>query len=272
MSALRLPAAAVVLAAGAMLAGSAHAASPTIYVDPLGDSKTAPDISVVALTDNGDGTMSGDVALTGGISGNEIVYVAFDTDGNTATGLNGAEYTVVMSLQASALARWDGTSLTPFKGVPSTFDASKGILHFTLSPADIGNPATFGFWAGAINGDDSDQAPDHGEYSYPLTVTPVTPPAAPPDIRSVVVGAGSLFPKAGRVYAVAQPKIRLDNDTIVAPDSATCTLTWNGKALKPIRTCSWKLPLAVRQKHLLLKITVDYHGTTRTVTLPVVAR
>lgn len=265
MLAHRTPVAAAVLAAGAILAGSAHAASPSLYLDPLGDSTTAPDISVVALTDNGDGSMSGDIALTGGISGNEIVYVAFDTDGNPATGLNGAEYVVVMGLQSSSLARWDGNALTPFKAVPSTFASGTGILHFTFAPADLGSPAAFGFWAGSINGDASDHAPDAGEFSYPPAATP-----AAADIRSVLVGAASYFAKAGSRYTVSVPNIRLSDDTIVTPDSATCTLTWKGKALKPLRTCGWKLPLAVKKKHLVLKVTVSYHGTTRTLTLPIV--
>jgi hypothetical protein len=269
MPAFRLhAAAALALAAGAILVGSAHAAAPNLYVDSLGDSKTAPDITLVSLTDNGDGTMSGDIALTGGISGNEIVYLAFDTDGNSADGLNGAEYVALMSLQASALARWDGNSLTPFKALPSTFDAGQGILHFTFATADIGGVTTFMFWAGSLNGDDADHAPDQGEFTYPRAAAPAAPAA--PTIRSIAVVASSLFPKAGRAYVVAQPKVRLTDDTLVAPDSAACTLTWKGKALKPTHTCAWKLPLAVRHRHLLLKLSVTYHGETRTITLPVV--
>lgn len=140
MHAHRTPIAAAVLAAGAILAGSAHAASPSFYVDPLGDSKTAPDIGAIAVTDNGDGTMSGDIGLTGGFGGDEIVYAAFDTDGNPATGLNGADYVAVMSLQSSSLARWDGSKLTPFKAVPASFDAGTGIVHFTFAPSDMGSP------------------------------------------------------------------------------------------------------------------------------------
>lgn len=165
MHAHRTPIAAAVLAAGAILAGSAHAASPSFYVDPLGDSKTAPDIGAIAVTDNGDGTMSGDIGLTGGFGGDEIVYAAFDTDGNPATGLNGADYVAVMSLQSSSLARWDGSKLTPFKAVPASFDAGTGIVHFTFAPSDMGSPTTFGFFAGTLNGDDSDRAPDVGEFA-----------------------------------------------------------------------------------------------------------
>lgn len=165
MHAHRTPIAAAVLAAGAILAGSAHAASPSLYVDPLGDSKTAPDIGAIAVTDNGDGTMSGDIGLTGGFGGDEIVYAAFDTDGNPATGLNGADYVAVMSLQSSSLARWDGSKLTPFKAVPASFDAGTGIVHFTFAPSDMGSPTTFGFFAGTLNGDDSDRAPDVGEFA-----------------------------------------------------------------------------------------------------------
>jgi hypothetical protein len=262
--------AAAVLASGAIVAGAAHAATPILHIDPLGDSKSAPDVVAVGLTDNGDGTVSGDIGLAAPFSGHEIVYMAFDTDSNSATGLNGAEYVAAMSFDSSALARWDGTALTPFKAVPSTLNAS-GVLHFTISLADIGSPTAFGYWAGSINGNDSDQAPDTGEYGYPLTVN--TFPTAPAQtVRSVVVGAASLVPKAGRLFTVPLPKVRLSDDEIVPADSATCTLSWKGKALRPVRACAWNLPVTLRKKQLVLKLSVAYHGTTQTVTLPVSPR
>ena len=267
---------AAVLACVAIAAGVANAATPVFHIDPAGDSASAPDLIAVALTDNGDGTVSGDIALAAPFSGHEVVYAAFDTDSNPATGLDGAEYVAVMSLDSSSLARWDGTALTPFKAVPATLTSS-GLLHFTVSLADLGSPTSFGWWAGSFNGNDSDLAPDHGELGYPDVIVTTTPapaptPAAAPALRSVVVGASSLLPKAGRTFVFPVPELRLTDNELVRADSETCTLSWKGKALRPMRSCAWKLPATLRNKHLVLKLTVNYHGETKTLTMPVVPR
>jgi hypothetical protein len=261
---------AAVLACGAIAAGAAQAATPVLHIDAPGDSASAPDIIAAGLTDNGDGTVSGDVGLAAPISGDEIVYVSFDTDSNAATGLDGSEYVVAMSLDASFLGRWDGTTLTPLKAVPSTLD-SKNLLHFTVSLADIGSPAAFNWWAGSINGSDSDHAPDNGDYSYPETLVAPTP-APEPTVRSIVIGAVSLFPKAGRIFAFPLLQVRLTDNETVRADSETCTLSYKGKTLRPVRVCAWKLPVSLRKKNLVLKLTITYHGTTRTLMMPVSPR
>jgi hypothetical protein len=266
----RAPLLAAALAVGALFAGSAHAGTPAVYVDPVGDSGTAPDIRVVGLSDNGEGTMTGAIGLGADFTGHQIVYLALDTDQSNTTGLNGAEFVISMGLDSSSLSRWDGSSLVPFKAVPAKL--SNAILEFTFSLADVGNPTSFSFWAGSIDGGDSDVAPDHGEFVYPLSVTPPPPPPPPPAIRSLLVGAAALLPKAGTTYAVPAPKIRLTDNELVTADSVSCKLTYAGKALNPVRACTWKLSRALRKKHLSLKLVATYNGATGTNTLPVSPR
>src|SRR3954469_9757893 len=83
-------------AAGALVlvpAGSAATmVDPSTYTDPAGDAKTAPDITgVKVLLDPGSG------ALVFGIDLGAAVFVALDTDRNSATGDQaGSDYFVAV--------------------------------------------------------------------------------------------------------------------------------------------------------------------------------
>lgn len=88
-------------------------------------------------------------------------------------------------------------------------------------------------------------------------------------IKAVVLPASALFPKAGEAYTLSGIGASLTDGTIVTPDTVTCTLTFKGKSLRRLGTCSWAIPKSYRKKRLALTVHVTSHGATGDLTIPV---
>lgn len=253
----------LVAAAGAARTGTAV---PYVYADKAGDSTSAPDIQKVTLTDNGNGLVGVEIDLAAVIPDDgSMVVLGIDADRNAKTGdSDGFEFAVVADATGAGLIRWDGGDWKPFNHQPASLSLVGGTLGFTLSMSDFGVDS-FNFVVMSFHGDDMDAAPEYGAFSYP-------DPAAKPAIAGIVVSAAALFPTAGKTFTVTAPQVKLTTGDIVAADSVTLTLTYQGKALKPVRQWAWVIPKAYKGKHLTLKVAVTYQGSTRTISLPVVPK
>jgi hypothetical protein len=257
-------AAAFLVVAAALAAGSARAGTAYVYTDAGGDSKSAPDITKVTATDGGDGTVSFaiDLASGGDLADGRLVVLSIDADRNHGTGDSmGGEFVVAAGTGGLLLLHWQGQDYAPADHHPMNPTLGGGRLTFTLTLADVGVSA-FDFAVVGIHGNDDDVAPESGSFSYPQ--------AAPaPQISGVVIPATALFPKAGKVFRVSGIQVRLASNEIVAADSVSCSLAYRGAMLKSARPCAWLIPKQYRKKLLTLTLTVSYGGATKTITLPV---
>ena len=262
---IRLVVGVALLAMLAFAAGTARAAStPYAYADKTGDSASAPDIQQIVLTDNADGTVGVEIDLAAVIpdDGDSMVLLGMDADRNRQTGDEmGLDYGVGVDAQGVWMMKYDNGDWVAFNHSPSSPTILGGRVNFTLALSDFG-VTSFNFVVLSFHGDDSDAAPEYGEFSYPDQ-------SARPAIAGIILSAPALFPKAGSVYTFAAPQVKLTTGDIVAADSVTCTLSYKGVAIKPLRQWAWKIPKADKGKHLVLKLTAVYGGSTKTISLTV---
>ncbi len=256
---------AAAIVAVAVFAGAARAGTVFVYTDAAGDNASAPDIQKVTLNDAGDGTVGVEIDLAAGIpnDGSALMF-GIDADRNQQTGDNGDEYMVFIGPDSAGLARWDGSNWSTFNHQAISPNMVGGRTTFTLTLADLG-VSVFDFWVGAAHGNDEDDAPEHGMFTFPQTATK-------PSIQSVLLSASALIPKAGKTLAIPSVQVKLSTNQIVSADSVTCTLTYKGKAIAPVGTCAWKIPKAYRKKRLVLTLNASYQDATSTLTLPVFPR
>jgi hypothetical protein len=252
-----------VFAALAILTGAAAHAADT-YVDTVGDNKTAPDIRQVSLTDAGNGTIHVAIDLDAEIAAGSSLVMGIDADRDASTGAHcGCDYMVFADDEGLSLGKWIETQWADFPRQPLDPEEDGGRLTFTLTLADLGGTRAFDYWVATYRGDDSDYAPEGDDvYTFPQG-------AERPEIRSVLVNATALLPKAGKVLTIAPPQLVLTTRKVVPADSMTCSLTYKGTILAARGSCTWRIPVALRRKNLVLSITVTYQGATRSLTLPV---
>jgi hypothetical protein len=253
-------------------ARAASTAAASVYTDSSGDSKSAPDITQVTLTPNADGSaVALDIPLGSDRFENDgILVVELDTDRNRATGDEmGGEFVIVVGSRGLFIARGSDHSSFDHHALDATL--SGGHLQLTLTLSDLG-VTSFDFTVLTGRGNDVDAAPDDlPAFTYPQAVsTPAAPAAA--QIRSVILPAGALFPKAGSQLRIPSLQVTLTDDTIVTADTLMCSLSFRGKPLAPSAPCTWKIPKSYRSKKLMLSVHVGYHGSTSDLTIPVVPR
>jgi hypothetical protein len=237
-----------------------------VYNDKAGDSATAPDIQKVVLTDQGNGLVGVEIDLAAIIpdDGSMLVF-GIDADRNSQTGDPlGLDYFVGVDASGPWLMQWNGTQWSPANHQPAGATVNGGQIGFTLTLSDF-SVTNFNFIVLSFHGDDGDAAPEFGSFTYP-------DPAARPAIAAVVLSASALLPTAGKTFAVPPVQLKLTTGVIVAADATTVALTYKGQALKPLRHWAWKIPKTYKGKHLTLKVTATYQGSTRTISLPVVVR
>jgi hypothetical protein len=254
----------LVLGAFATLTGAAGAADS--YTDAVGDNKSAPDVRQVSVVDGGNGTVLVAIDLDADISAGATLLMGIDSDRNTATGAPcGCDYMVVADEAGVGLGKWLDGAWSPFPHQGLNPMETGGRLTFTLTLADLGGTTAFDYWVAGVRGDDIDYAPDDGVFTFPQQ-------AAKPEIRSVVINATSLLPRAGKIFTIPPVQVMLTSSEIVTSDSMTCSLTYKGKLLAQRAPCSWKIPSALRNKKLRLSLTVVYQGATSSVAFPVSPR
>jgi hypothetical protein len=157
------------------------AAADQSYTDPAGDATGgAPDITTVAVANDGAGKITLDITVAGIPAADTYVDVPLDTDVNQATGDQGIDYEFFVSgaVGVGLLLRWNGSDFVPHV-VPSFRSSfANGILHLEVNRADIGNTNGFVFWVTGLKVSGGqlvgvDDAPDGtAVYQYALAQHP----------------------------------------------------------------------------------------------------
>lgn len=241
---------------------AATMADPVTYADPAGDAKSAPDLTNVAvMLDPGSGALvfGIDLGADDQLAGGAGVFIALDTDRNSATGdRTGSDYLVGVFSNAAGILKWNGSDMVPFNHAPMLLSRSARNITVGFCACDIGTQ-TFDFAVFSVRGDDIDVAPDSGA-TFP-------PPAQSITIQSFVYTPKPFLPKAGRRFTIKPLGIRLaETNEVVAPDSLSCTAKLGAKTLKGSGTggCSWLIPKKTRGKKLNVTVQVSYQGQTET--------
>jgi hypothetical protein len=249
VSAVALAALVFALAGQSAAPRTLTAANPiATYPDATGDSATAPDLTQVVITDNGDGTLGVEASLA---SVQDLADASFafliDADNNASTGsAMGSDYVVYGNQTGVALLRWNGSDWeAATESVPLDPNLEAGKLSFRLALADIGGASSFRFGTDTIHGDDIDGIPEDGLYAYP----------ARPEIARILLPFTSLSPVAGKIYRATGAQVILAEDSPQAEITVTCKLTYKGKPLATVGKCAWRLPKTLKGKSVVLTLT-----------------
>ena len=275
-----LLAAAVGLAAVGLAgtAGGAMGANSAGFSDPVGDSGNAPDIGAVSVSndDTGKLTLQLTIANRPQLAAADLVLVLMDTDGNPSNGLGGADYVVAVSNQGAMLLSSAGGNLTRANAPSFSGSYTAGVAAITLDAREIGNPGTITLVAGA-SGDAGASVGDlAGPWSYQVTVSSTTPPAAIPPAAPLtlsVLQISTSKARAGRPFAAALTVRRNDTRELLEEGQVSCAARINGTLLKVARkagpdagvaACAWQLPKTAKGKRLTGSITVTEQGVSVT--------
>ncbi len=157
------------------------AAADQSYADPAGDATGgAPDVTTVAVANDGAGKITFDITVAGLPAPDTFVDVPMNTDLNPSTGDEGIDHEFFFSGSQGIglLLRWNGSELVPV--VVPTFRSSyaNGVVHLEVNRADIGNTSGFAFWVSSLKVSGNqvvgfDDAPDGtAVYQYALAQHP----------------------------------------------------------------------------------------------------
>jgi hypothetical protein len=273
------------IAAAALLAlapGEVASAAPTPlasdrvagaeFTDPKGDSGTAPDIEAVEV---GNDVMTGDVVLWVKVANRKTLdaddeFLFFlDTDLNPATGgAAGFDYVIYVDGDGTRiLAQYtDELRQVPARTLRSSFSGTQW-LGVRIHASELGGTRGFNFFVVSSRGEDDDDAPAAGLWSYSLVTGP----------PKLTVDRFALSPKpvrSGRPLTVTMAVWREDVMDSLAAGQVTCNLKLKGVTLRVAArgfgtagaTCRFNIPRAARGSAYTLTMTVAFGGSkvTRT--------
>jgi hypothetical protein len=256
----------VVVAVVAALFAAGSAARPTVaepllpkatYHDESGDSKTAPDITKLVVTNTAPGRLKFELTLRTVkklLGSNLIVFL--DTDRNRRTGDSlGSDFGLQATEKGIAFASFDGegsAEVTPSK--PLSPRLKQGVLSFTLTLEDLGSPKSLGFTAVSGHGSDIDiMSAGAGPYVFP----------ARPEIQRILVPFAALMPKAGTVFRPIGIDVVLAEGSPEAKIDLSLQLKVAGRVLTPLAGGkTWNIPLSLKGKTGSLKVTFSSGGFT----------
>jgi hypothetical protein len=166
-----------VLAAGPTASAAPRGGSLT-FPDATGEIAAGPDIVSVAVANDDLRNLTFTVTLANRPTlGASEVLLSVNSDNNLSTGndqWDGAEYAIDLTTKDGAgLARWTGSQWDwsiPQTSLVASYAA--GAASFTINAAELGNTKTFTFVAGAGENEQYDWAPESGEFSYTLRISP----------------------------------------------------------------------------------------------------
>lgn len=240
-----------------VLSMSAGAAGSQTFTDPTGDATTAPDITTVVVANDDNGVLTFTVTLANPalLSGENLIFIALNSDKSTSTGSqgDGVDYLIVLGSGGQVLARWAGTTFEPVSG--GTL-ARTGATAFTIGRADLGNTTAFDFYLFSLGPNmSSDDAPDGSAiWSYALNLRP--------ELESASAGFRPAVPRAGKAFAVASVSLELGTGQNVRPTTYRCVARLAGKTLRSTGRCRWLIPKNARGKRLVVTIVATYGGVT----------
>ena len=262
-AAVRVVALAALLAALCAPGSAARAATgltlPTAtYYDKSGDSKSAPDLTKLVVTNTAPGQLRFNVSVaTAKTLVGSTLIVLLNTDLKRATGDTlGNDFGIVALQQGIRFASFDGDAsaqVTPSRSMDPRL--KNGVLSFTLTLADVGNPTTFALSVAGVRGNDVDGllAPDGSPYLYP----------AKPEIQRVWMPLLSFTPKAGTIYRPGKIGFMLADGSPEAKIDISLELRVAGRVLKPLPGGkAWSIPGSLKGKSGVLKVTFSSGGVS----------
>lgn len=160
------------LAASALIFVSGAGAEQS-YADPAGDAGPGPDLTAITVRNDATGLITIAVTTTAPLQANHTVLVGLDTDKNTTTGADGADFAAVAVPSSFVVVLYRITSATSFAPVATAntrYSASGNITELGLQRTDLGNTVGFQFFvlSGDTSGQFNDEAPAFGSFTYDL--------------------------------------------------------------------------------------------------------
>jgi len=259
-------------------------ASSGNYTDASGDAfGNAGDIKAVTVAgDKGSGQVVFRITGTNlASSQSNNLYLDIDADANPLTGSqrdSGAEYEFWVDNDSYGFGHWDGSQWTKAANTTVRVSGDSSELMISVNRSELGNSADFNFVVTSFNmtpltGNTVtiglDTAPDEGAFNYSIDYNG-------PQIDSVdVQTTPTAGPKAGKKFTVVPTALHLPPDgrttpAPVVPESYSCTAKLGAKKLAAGGTggCTVTVPKKkARGKTVVLKLTVNYQGATKTVPL-----
>jgi hypothetical protein len=219
-----------------VLSSSAGAGNTATFTDPSGDVTVVPDIVSIRASSADPSAVTvrvefaGPAAFGGGVG----FALVLDADDSRATGHSGdgVDYWFVLGRDDGSFRseRWDGTFFSPY-GSTATGEASGNAvtIRFDVRELMVAGPV---FRLSASTYDDTHQDEAPGLPEYFRFETRFAPPVRFSPAR----------PVAGKRFGV------------VRPGSATCKASIRGKALRPLRRCTWLIPKRAAGKRLAVVV------------------
>lgn len=224
----------LVIATGTVAAGAV--AAERAYTDEAGDSRTAPDLTAVTVTDSG-GFLAFKIAGTLVPSSSLVIFI--DADRNRGTGDEGDELMVGVDAEADGKAYWFAERWSGSKweraGIDVTSQAFPGRREIGFRAADAGLTGSFDFAVATFKHvadaiESSDFAPDSiVPWTYELTSRAVT------TTTTAVLGAVRLTPArpvAGTRLTVRVAVTGSDTKQPLTTGVAKCSATVKGRAVR----------------------------------------
>jgi hypothetical protein len=290
------------LVAALLVAGatSAAAGAPTAvhtggaaFSDAAGDATTAPDITVVSVSNDDQGliTFRATIANRTALGTDDVIAIGIGTnDPDPVVGKRDDSMNFILGLGADGafLLRWDGKLMAGVDPQPGSVTGSftGGVAAMTVRQEDLAPgfpdnsvPISFDFFVLGIlfNGVDvaaQDDAPDGTNWSFKLLEplrSIVTSFRAGETVKAgsslvallgVAHGDTGAAVRSGRVSC----KARLGSKPLKGVGKfATVTLTVSGRRVQsPNARCVWKIPKTAKNKTVKGSITVIESGFTAT--------
>lgn len=279
--------------AGAAPAGpAAPAANSVTFEDSSGENPAAPDITTLVVSNNDAGVLSFRVNVPNrpALTPDMILFLFVDSDANAATGdpdSLGADYVIQLFQGEIALFRWDGTDFTRRPGDPPAtslvFSYQDGVT-ITITAAELGNTARFGFAAIVISGIVID--PTTGDPDFTNAVSDVAPAAGtglypyevritPPSLVVRKLATTPARPVAGKRFVLRMTAARSDTGAVLQNGRVTCVgragttrlRAQEAQVIAGAAVCTWLIPKGAKGKTFRGTITVVFEGLKATRTI-----
>ena len=250
----------VLFAAGSAARGATGPTIPTAtYYDESGDARSAPDVTKLVVTNAAPGRLRFNVSIATvkTLAGSTLI-VFLNTDVKRATGDSlGDDFGVVTTQQGIRFVSFDGDAsaqVTPSR--PMDPRLKNGVLSFTLTLADVGNPTRFALSVAGLRGNDVDGLLSTNGSSYPYPAKPEIQRVWMP-LLSFTPKAGTIFPRPGKIgYMLADgsPEAKIDVSLELRVAGRVLTPLAGGKA--------WSIPTSLKGKTGVLKIMFSSGGVS----------
>jgi hypothetical protein len=263
----------------------ATARTVTSYVDPVGDAKGPLDVRLVDIIIQSGNVMRMSVTIPNSptIADRQVLGVVFDTDLNSATGSNGADFywSVIGNADGSAsftAYRWTNGAWARYfiKTFNPTPWSNGQTISFSL--AELGSTSfNFAVYTKAYDANEAwDWAPNSGKWSFRLAKPAPKPTPKPKPAKHLAFGAAATSPRtptSGLPFYVA-PSVKLvtaSGSSGITHGTVRCVASVRGRSLAAIMrrvsrgkgvVCGWRIPSGSSGSTLAASVVVSSDGMT----------